>query len=68
MARLLLKPSELILADEPTGNLDSKNSELITDLFFKLRDLGKTIIIATHDMQLANKCDEIIYIDKLERN
>ena len=42
------------MADEPTGNLDTKTGKEIIDLFFKLHDQGKTIIIVTHDEELAN--------------
>lgn len=59
IARALLKPSKIILADEPTGSLDEKNKEIILDLLFKLRELGKTIIVVTHDMDVAEKCDRI---------
>lgn len=61
LARLLLKPCELILADEPTGNLDEENKEIV---FGILRNLTKekTVIIVTHDMSLAKRCDTIIHI------
>ena len=53
MARLLLTPCSLILADEPTANLDPENRDLIAKLLLKLKDLGKTIIMVTHDQQMA---------------
>lgn len=65
IARCVLKPGDLILADEPTGSLDPKMSEEVFKLLLSLRDLyDKTIIIVSHDMKLANNCDRIIYIDK----
>lgn len=55
IAKIMLKPSELILADEPTGSLDPKNRSIIMDLLSKLYTSGKTIIVVTHDPEVA-KC------------
>jgi len=53
-------PSQL-LADEPTGNLDSQNASEILDLLLRLRESNQmTIIIATHDAQVASRCERII--------
>lgn len=60
MARLLLKPTEIILADEPTGNLDIVNRNIIFNLLVELNKIGKTIILVTHDSELASKCDVVI--------
>jgi len=60
MARLLLKPTEVILADEPTGNLDAENRDMIFDLLVELNKMGKTIVLVTHDLELASKCDMVI--------
>lgn len=60
LARLILKPSSVILADEPTGNLDNTNADLVFKILDNLKNTGKTIIIVTHDIALASKCDEII--------
>lgn len=57
LARVLLKPCEIVLADEPTGNLDEDNKRIVFDLFKMLKDDGKTVIIVTHDHDLADKCD-----------
>ncbi len=58
IARALVNAPAVLLADEPTGNLDSRTKEEIHRLFFDLRDsLGQTIIIVTHDSQLASMCD-----------
>ena len=57
IARALLNDPELILADEPTGNLDFKTSHEIFSYFLKLKKLNKTIIFATHNRDLANKAD-----------
>lgn len=61
LARVLLKPSEVILADEPTGSLDARNRDKILDLLFNLnKEDNKTIIIVTHDLEVANRCNRIV--------
>lgn len=61
IARALLNQPQIILADEPTGNLDSQNSQEIINLFKQIRDdYGTTIIIATHDHEIASQADRII--------
>ncbi|QTD42767.1 ABC transporter ATP-binding protein [Sporosarcina sp. Te-1] len=62
IARLLLKPSELILADEPTGSLDAENRDEIIELLRGLNKEGKTLVIVTHDPEVANKCHRIIQL------
>jgi len=57
IARVLISETDLILADEPTGNLDHKTSQEIFSYFVKLKKLNKTIIFATHNRDLANKAD-----------
>ena len=57
IARALINEPELILADEPTGNLDRKNANEIFALFLKMRSKKRTIIFATHNKQLADKAD-----------
>ena len=57
ISRALISEADLILADEPTGNLDYKTSEEIFSYFLKLKKLNKTIIFATHNRDLANKAD-----------
>jgi len=57
IARTIISESDLILADEPTGNLDHKTSQEIFSYFLKLKKLKKTIIFATHNRELANKAD-----------
>ena len=62
VARLLLKPCELILADEPTGSLDIQNRDEIVRLLSLLKESGKTVVIVTHDPEVANKCDRTILL------
>lgn len=60
LARIILKPSILILADEPTGSLDSLNRDIVTDILFKQSINGKAVIIVTHDEELAKKGNKSI--------
>ena len=60
----MLKPCEIILADEPTGNLDTSNKEKIIHLFKELKKEGKTIICVTHDEEMAKSADRIIDLKK----
>ena len=55
LARIILKPSILILADEPTGSLDPINRDIVTDILLKQSKNGKGVIIVTHDEELAKK-------------
>ena len=64
IARALISETNLILADEPTGNLDYKTSEDIFSYFLKLKKLNKAIIFATHNRELANKADYKLSISK----
>ena len=57
IARALIAETNLILADEPTGNLDYKTSSEIFSYFLKLKKIKKTIIFATHNRELANRAD-----------
>ena len=57
IARSLIAETDLILADEPTGNLDFKTSREIFNYFLKLKKMNKTILFATHNRELANKAD-----------
>ncbi|GIS10719.1 MAG: ABC transporter ATP-binding protein [Alphaproteobacteria bacterium] len=64
IARSLISNPEILIADEPTGNLDKKNSEDVIKLLFKLKkDFGSTLILVTHDTSVAKLCDRIIKID-----
>lgn len=60
LARVMIKPSKIILADEPTGSLDVGNRDLVMDMLKTFQKQGKTIVLVTHDMAVANQCDRII--------
>lgn len=62
IARALVTDPEVILADEPTGNLDSKSGEDVMSLFEQLSNSGKTIIVVTHDNNLAKRMHRVIEI------
>ncbi len=63
IARALVKNSKLILADEPTGALDKKNGKEVTEILSNLRKKGKTIILVTHDNEVARYGDRIVRIE-----
>ena len=60
LARIILKRGNIVLADEPTGNLDRNNSNKVIEILKALQKQGRTIIIVTHDESLAAQCDDII--------
>lgn len=62
ISRALVTSPEYIFADEPTGSLDSKTSEEIVKMLFDLNRNGITIIIVTHNLDIANKCQRVIEI------
>lgn len=62
IARAVVKQPRLLLADEPTGNLDEATGEAVQEIFHKLNENGKTIIIVTHDAKVAKHCERIIHI------
>ncbi len=57
IARAIVNNPEIILADEPTGSLDVNNKEIIVEHMFKLKEKGKTVIIVTHDLDIADRFD-----------
>jgi len=62
IARALANDPPILIADEPTGNLDSRTAETVFELFCKLADQGKTIIMVTHDPALAARTNRLVEI------
>lgn len=60
VARAILKPNQLLLADEPTGSLDPENRDLVLNFLFDMNKEGKTVIIVTHDAYVAQQCHRVI--------
>jgi putative ABC transport system ATP-binding protein len=61
-ARALANNPELILADEPTGNLDVKNALKVTEMLKQLKAEGKTVVVATHDPELTRLADRVLFL------
>lgn len=62
LARLMIKKCSVLLADEPTGSLDKKNSEIVMKILHDLNRQGKTVIVVTHDDDIIEKEDMVIYL------
>ncbi|MEN2975402.1 MAG: ABC transporter ATP-binding protein [Candidatus Caldarchaeales archaeon] len=62
IARALITDPKILLADEPTGNLDSANAKIVAEIFRKLNEKGRTIIMVTHNMEMASYAKRIIYL------
>ncbi len=62
IARAMIIEPLLLLADEPTGNLDSENAHAILDIFDELNELGTTLTIITHDREVANRCKRTLLL------
>ena len=69
IARALINHPKLLLADEPTGNLDEKNEMLVMEIFHKLHKAGSTIIVVTHDPEVAEQAERMVVLEhgKLSR-
>lgn len=64
LSRLLIKPSEIILADEPTGNLDFENAQIVLSILEELYLKGKSIVMVSHDMRFAKNFDRVIRLEQ----
>jgi putative ABC transport system ATP-binding protein len=64
IARAILAHTDIILADEQTGNLDGENAENVMDILKALNKEGKTIVLVTHDLKIANYADRIIRLEQ----
>ena len=62
LARLFLKQCDIVLADEPTGSLDKENAQRVISLLKELHRDGKTIILVTHDMEIQEQAERVIYL------
>ncbi|MDR1158169.1 MAG: ATP-binding cassette domain-containing protein [Oscillospiraceae bacterium] len=60
LARLFIKKCDIILADEPTGSLDSHNAKIVIDILKTLNTQGKTVVLVTHDSNIKQVCDRVI--------
>ncbi|MEM6732875.1 MAG: ATP-binding cassette domain-containing protein, partial [Myxococcota bacterium] len=63
VARALVNRPEVVIADEPTGNLDSTSAEAVLNLFGVLRDQGATLVIVTHDESIARRADRVLRLE-----
>ncbi|MDO4753744.1 MAG: ABC transporter ATP-binding protein [Bacillota bacterium] len=63
IARALINHPSILLADEPTGNLDEKNEILVMDIFRRLHKSGSTIIVVTHDQEVGDQAERIVTLD-----
>ena len=63
IARALINHPKLLLADEPTGNLDEKNEKLVMEIFEKLHNAGSTIIGVTHDPEVADQAERMVVLE-----
>ena len=63
VARALVNEPAVLLADEPTGNLDKKNGELVAEIFQQIADGGQTIVMVTHDASLAARAQRMLTME-----
>lgn len=63
IARAIINHPKLLLADEPTGNLDEKNEYIVMDIFEKLHNAGSTIIVVTHDPEVGDEAERMVVLE-----
>ena len=63
IARALINSPDIILADEPTGNLDENNENIVLDIFRRLHKEGKTLVVVTHDQEVGDVAERIIHLE-----
>lgn len=63
LARLMVKPSSIIFADEPTGNLDKENESKVIDILMGLKEKGKALVVVTHNREIIKNFDRVIDLD-----
>lgn len=68
LARLLIKPASIILADEPTGNLDRENARQVLDLLYRFADQGKAVVIVTHEPELLSRVSQTVILRRVVCN
>ncbi|MDZ7805700.1 MAG: ABC transporter ATP-binding protein [Gracilimonas sp.] len=69
IARAFINNPKILFADEPTGNLDTETGEYIENLIFELNETqGTTLVLVTHDLELAKKCDRIISLQEMDKS
>lgn len=64
LARALMKNPELIIADEPTGNLDSENKGIVMRILHKMVENGKSVIMVTHDVSISNETESLYFLNE----
>ncbi|MCM1467661.1 MAG: ATP-binding cassette domain-containing protein [Alistipes sp.] len=64
LAQCFLKPSDIVLLDEPTNSLDQETKETVAEHIRHLRDTGKTILLVTHDPQMQSMASRVVWLDK----
>nr|WP_034210813.1 ATP-binding cassette domain-containing protein [Lachnospira multipara] len=62
LARVLIKKSKIILADEPTGSLDDDNARLVIDVLKKMAEKGKTVVMVSHNKEFLKEANKVIYL------
>ena len=68
IAKVMLKDCKVVFADEPTASLDDENKSMTIEYLKLLKELGKTIVIVTHDQNVCRHCDRVIEISKQPRD